>query len=103
MALYIETERLVLRNAKPEDAAILYPYRESEFVQRFNAMSSITPEQMDEQVQKDSKTDQAAYIELKENHRTVGAIWMEEDSLRYRANSISPPAGLAKNMPAKDI
>jgi RimJ/RimL family protein N-acetyltransferase len=101
MALYIETERLILRNAKPEDAASLYSYRESEFVQRFNAMGSITSEQMDEQVIKDSTSDRAAYIELKETHRAIGAIWMEEDSLRHRANSICTSCWLGEEHSGK--
>lgn len=87
--LYIETDRLILRNAKPEDAAILYPYRESEFVQRYNAMSSSTLEKMMEQVLKDSQDDHAAYIERKDIHQAIGAIWWEEDSLRYKANSVN--------------
>lgn len=101
MALYIDTGRLILRNAKPGDAASLYPYRESEFVQRFNAMSSITPEQMEAQVLGDSQTDQAAYIEPKEIRRAVGAIWIEEDSLRYKANSLCTSCWLGEEFSGK--
>lgn len=87
--LYIETERLILRNAKPEDAAILYSYRESEFVQKYNAMSSCTPEQMMEQVLKDAQGDNAAYLERNDIRQVIGAIWYEEDPLRYKINSVN--------------
>ena len=86
--LHIETERLILRNAKPEDAEILYPYRESEFVQRYNAMDSRTLEEFRGQLLNDAMDDHAAYIERKDIHQAIGAIWWGEDSLRYKANSL---------------
>lgn len=86
--LLIETQRLLLRNAQPEDAASLYPYRESEFVQRYNAMAPRTYEQMKEEVLRDAGRDNVAYLELKETGGVIGVIGWEVDSLRHRVNAV---------------
>lgn len=84
----METERLILRTARCGDEKDLMEIRNSEYVLKYNCMSKLTAEHLQEQVEKDMKSDDTFYIELKDNHKIIGMIGIEADSLRYGVNSL---------------
>ncbi|NLP35964.1 MAG: GNAT family N-acetyltransferase [Clostridiales bacterium] len=85
----METERLILRAARPGDENDIFEIRNSEYVLKYNCMSKITLEQLQEQVEKDIDCKNTFYIELKEKQKVIGVIDLEEDGLRYGVNSLS--------------
>ena len=84
----LETERLILRGARPEDADVLLEIRNSPYVLEYNVMAPLTGEQMLENLKKDAASDRALYLELKETGRPIGAVWLAEDSLRYGVSAL---------------
>ncbi len=84
----METERLIIRTARLEDAEDMLEIRNSEYVLKYNCMSKLSLEQMQEQVRKEMETPNTFYMELKENHKAIGLIGLEHDSLRYGVNSL---------------
>jgi len=86
--MYIETERLILRNARESDVAAYYEAWNSEFDLKYNGMNPPTMEQAASAIEKDAVSERALYIECKEDSRNIGAIHLEEDSLRHKVNSI---------------
>ena len=85
----METERLILRAARPQDAEELYELRNSEYILQYNCMSKVTMEELQESIAKDMESDNAFYIELKENKKVIGVIDLDQDNLRYKVNSLS--------------
>lgn len=85
----METERLILRTARNGDEKDLFQIRNSDYVLKYNCMKKLTIEQMQERVERDIKSGDVFYMELKENHKIIGVIGLEEDSLRYGINSLS--------------
>ena len=77
------TERLILRRPKPQDAQSYCAIHNSEFVLRYNAMKPTTIERMEKAIQDPEYAESALYLEEKETGTVIGAIFMEEDSLRY--------------------
>lgn len=85
----METERLILRGASPGDEKELYELRNSEYVLRYNCMSKVTMEELQDMVTKAMKSNNTFFMELKENNRIIGVIDLDQDTLRYRVNSLS--------------
>jgi len=84
----METERLILRQAKAGDENDMFEIRNSEFVLKYNCMSKITMEKLQEQVVKDMESSNIFYMELKENHKVIGAIDLDADTIRYGVTSL---------------
>lgn len=83
MGMHLETERLLLREPQRTDAERLMEIRNSEFVQRYNAMRIIDLERTKRQIIGDIEHRSAVYLVLKEEDRLIGGIWMEDDDKRY--------------------
>ena len=84
----IETARLLLRAPQESDAEAMLLIRNSDFVQRFNAMKVIDLERMCGQIRRDLDRNAAYYIVRKSDGVLIGGVWMEEDDSRYEVNSI---------------
>lgn len=83
----LETTRLILRTPVPEDAERYVKIHNSLFVLRFNAMQPTTVEWMHNNLQNTEYLETAVFLEEKESGTLIGAIFMEEDGLRYGVNS----------------
>lgn len=95
----LRTERLLLRHPKPADVRQYLDIHNSEFVLRFNAMEKKTPEQV---VQMFSGVCEDTL--LLENIATgdiLGAVFMQEDSLRYGVASVELSYFLAESATRK--
>lgn len=79
----LETQRLILRAPRVEDAAAYTAIHNSEFVLRFNAMQPTATARMEERFTQEEYLDNTVFMEEKESGKLIGAIFMEEDSLRY--------------------
>lgn len=77
------TERLILRRPKPEDAETYCAIHNSEFVLRYNAMEPTTKERMEKRFADDAYCNDTVFLEKKESGELIGAIFVEEDDLRY--------------------
>lgn len=86
--MYLETNRLIIRNLKPSDAVEYLRFRNSEFVLRYNAMGHQSAEEAEQYIQNNLTNHRHVAIALKQTDAFVGMIYIEEDSLRYRANSL---------------
>lgn len=87
--MLLETDRLFLRNAKETDADMHFEAWNSAFCLRYNAAAPPSREQAAAAVRRDSLSDRALYLELKETGESIGAVHFEEDSLRYRVDSLT--------------
>lgn len=85
----LETERLRIRNARPEDAENLYPICESQFVMQYNCMKPTTLEAFRAGLERNQKDDDCLHIELKANGNVIGMIGVEEDALRYQVDAVT--------------
>ena len=85
----IETKHLLLREPKVEDAAAYTAIHNSEFVLRYNAMQPTTPERMAAKFADPAYCAETVFLEHKESGRLIGAIFLEEDDLRYGVASRS--------------
>lgn len=83
----IETARLILRQAEPRDAADLLAVRNSDFVFRYNPMQPWTLAQMEQELAQCAQNPGLLVLELRETGRAIGLISVDEDTLRYNANS----------------
>ena len=79
----LETERLILRRPQKEDAVAYTAIHNSEFVLRYNAMNSTTAERMAVKFQDSAYLQETIFLEDKQSGELIGAIFLEEDSLRY--------------------
>ena len=77
------TERLILRSPKPEDAQSYCAIHNSEFVLRYNAMMPTNPERMEKRFADPDYCNDAVFLEEKNSGALIGAIFLEEDDLRY--------------------
>lgn len=82
----IETQRLLLRAPKSEDAAAMLEIRNSAFVRRFNPMAIWDLARMEKQIAEDAENG-ALYIERRADGVLLGGIWFEDDDQRYRVAS----------------
>ena len=85
--MIITTERLILRPADKKDAAALLPYRNSEFVLRYNCMRERTLEELERDLERESAIEDIYYLEEKATGKVMGALYLTEDSLRYNVDS----------------
>lgn len=82
----LETERLILRQPKDSDAEAYFKICNSEYVLRYNAMM---PKSLDNILQQFSKPcDDTWILENKETGKVIGAIFTEEDSIRWGVASM---------------
>ena len=84
--MQIETTRLILRAPTPADVEDFLEFRNSEFVLRYNAMTPTTAERTLAQFSQ-SETSGTLLMVLKETGKVIGAICLEEDSLRWKIAS----------------
>jgi len=84
----LETERLILRAPEIADAEAYAAIHNSAFVLRYNAMQPTTPERMEKAISDPEYAKTALYLEEKASGKVIGAIFMEEDSLRYGVASM---------------
>lgn len=85
--MHIETERLILRNARPADAESYHKLWNTPSVQKFNVMNPPDLERAMEAVERDSKSERVLYIQLKDGIRMIGQIQFDDDDLRYDTGS----------------
>ena len=78
----LETKRLVLRLPQVQDAESYLGICNSEFVLRYNAMTAKTLEQVREQFSGENR-ENTILIEHKQQGKVIGAVFLEEDSLRW--------------------
>ena len=81
------TERLTLRRPRPEDAQSYCTIHNSEFVLRYNAMTPAAKERMEQKFADEDYCNGTVFLEEKENGELLGAIFLEEDDLRYGVDS----------------
>ena len=79
----LTTQRLILRSPRPEDAESYCAIHNSEFVLRFNAMSPTTVDWMAAKFAQETYCNETVFLEGKENGELLGAIFLEDDDLRY--------------------
>lgn len=84
----LETQRLILRNLKEADLPAYLRFRNSEFVLRYNAMARQSTEEAEEFIRNNLTNERHVAIARKDTDAFVGMIYIEEDSLRYKANSL---------------
>lgn len=83
----LSTVRLNLRRPKPGDAAAYTEIHNSEFVLRYNAMMPTTPERMEAKFSDPEYLENTLFLEEKETKQLIGAIFLEDDDLRYGVES----------------
>ena len=83
----LETQRLILRTPCQEDAQTYTAIHNSEFVLRFNAMAPTTAERMAVKFADEEYIANTVFLEEKVTGKLIGAIFMEEDGLRYGVQS----------------
>lgn len=76
----LESKRLYLRHAKIEDIKMILPFRNSEFVLRYNCMLPCGEEELEKEIMQDT----CYVMALKDSDEPIGIIDLHEDSLRYR-------------------
>lgn len=81
--MQLETKRLILRQPRTEDAIAYTAIHNSYFVLRYNAMNPTTPERMTKAFQDPEYLENTVFLEEKQTRELIGAIFLEEDSLRY--------------------
>ena len=81
--MHLETKRLYLRQPKREDAQAYCDIHNSYFVLRYNAVMPTTPERMEARFQDEEYLSQTVFLEEKESGKLIGAIFWEDDDLRY--------------------
>ncbi|WMJ23733.1 GNAT family N-acetyltransferase [Paludicola sp. MB14-C6] len=84
----MQTDRLNIRQATIEDFNDYIEMRNSEYVLQYNAMKKLTDEQAMKNLKEYSNSENAFLLHLRENNKVIGAVFFEEDALRYGVNSI---------------
>lgn len=85
----IITERLILRSPCVADAESYCTIHNSEFVLRYNAMLPTNQERMEKKFADEAYCKDTVFLEEKETGILIGAIFLEEDDLRYGVESRS--------------
>lgn len=83
----LETARLILRPPTPADVDDFMEFRNTEFVLRYNAMTPKSREETLAQFTKQPEPWNTLLMELKETGKVIGAVFWEEDSLRWQVAS----------------
>ena len=81
--MYLETNRPILRKPETADVSDYMEFVNTEFVQRYNAMSPVTLEKAERQFANAQDDFSAVALELKATGKVIGMIYTDEDSLRY--------------------
>ena len=84
----LETQRLILRSPQVQDAETYTEIHNSEFVLRFNAMTPTTAEWMAAKFADQEYTENTVFLTEKASGKLIGAIFLEEDDLRYGVDSM---------------
>ncbi len=92
----LETPRLLLRRARPEDARFYFELWNSPFALRYNCMRPPSVEKARARVAADAADDRVFYIERKADGTTLGSVTLGGDELRYQADSLSLDYALAE-------
>ena len=79
----LTTERLNLRHPKAGDGAAYAQIHNSEFVLRYNAMMPTTTERMEAKFADSEYAENTIFLEEKVTGQLIGAIFLEDDDLRY--------------------
>ena len=77
------TERLILRTPRVTDAESYCAIHNSEFVLRYNAMMPTTKERMEKKFADENYCQETIFLEEKGSGELLGAIFLEDDDLRY--------------------
>ena len=77
------TVRLILRSPRTTDAEAYCAIHNSEFVLRYNAMMPTTKDRMEKKFAEEDDCKDTVFLEEKETGELIGAIFLEEDDLRY--------------------
>lgn len=77
----LETDRLILRTPVPEDAEAYHKIQNSEFVLRYNAMAPENIEKIKARFQ--NEPDDMLVLQNKQTEEMIGAVFIEEDSIRW--------------------
>lgn len=101
--MYLETQRLILRNLKGTDLQAYLRFRNSEFVLRYNAMARQSTEEAEEYIRNNLTNDRHVAIARKDTDAFVGMIYVEQDSLRYKANSLQVSYWLGEPYSAQGV
>ncbi len=81
--MVLKTERLILRKPERKDVDDYMEFVNTEFVNRYNAMSFVSREKAEARFA-DAEDDLSCIVmELKSTGSVIGMIYTEEDSLRY--------------------
>ncbi|MFQ8706023.1 MAG: GNAT family N-acetyltransferase [Thomasclavelia sp.] len=82
----LKSKRLILRRPEIEDVEEILKIHNSEYVQRFNAMKIYKKEDMLKDIINDK--DKTFYIQLIDSKKIIGAIFTNDDYLRYQVNAV---------------
>ena len=85
--MQLETKRLILRQPEMKDAGVFTAIHNSPFVLRYNAMQPTTPERMEGAFGDPAYLEKTVFLEEKESGNLLGAIFLEDDDLRYGVKS----------------
>lgn len=81
------TERLIMRRPEAKDAESYCAIHNSEFVLRYNAMMPTTKDRVERKLADEAYCNDTVFLEEKESGELIGAIFLEDDDLRYGVNS----------------
>ena len=81
--MQLVTERLILRQPKAGDGAAYTEIHNSAFVLRYNAMELTTEDRVEERLSQPDYVANTLFLEEKVSGRLIGAIFLEDDDLRY--------------------
>lgn len=79
----LETKRLILRKPELKDVGDYLQFVNTEFVNRYNAMTPVTREKAEARFCEAGDDLSTIAMERKDTGRVVGMIYTDEDSLRY--------------------
>ena len=85
--MYFETSRLILRKPETTDIDEYLEFVNSEFVQRYNAMTPVTREKAEAEFSSAAEDLSTIAVELKATGKIIGIISIQEDSIRYGVES----------------
>ena len=83
--MHLETKRLILRSPRAEDTADYMEFCNTEFVQRYNAMTPRTEERVRQAFSQ--PCEDVLLLQHKQSGKVIGEIDVNEDSLRYGVES----------------
>ena len=101
--MYLETQRLILRNLKGTDLQAYLRFHNSEFVLRYNAMAHQSAEEAAEFIRGNLVNDRHVAIARKDTDAFIGLIHIEDDSLRYKASSLEVAYWLGEPYSAQGV